>query len=294
MNLFLIFIFMVLALAFLLLGIFSIPKVSSKRLIPTREEDLGQMKKSRLNLLLSNILPFSQRLLAILKLDVKIKKQLEACHTQLTVAGFFNLKLLLISFLLIVAMAGLGKRDPAALAVCTILGYIIPDIWLNARIRRRKNAIISLLPETIDLLGLCVEAGLDFVASLKWIIDKTVSVNPLIEELAFLVEEVKWGKSRAQALKDMAKRLNITEINSFAQYLIQAERLGTPVTEAFKIISVDTREERFQRGQRLALQAPIKILIPLIFCMLPAIGIIIAGPIFLQFMQGGIMKTFGG
>ncbi len=91
----------------------------------------------------------------------------------------------------------------------------------------------------------------------------------------------------------MAHRLNIPEVSSFVQALAQAERMGTPVSETFAIISEDTRLQRFRRGERYALQAPIKILIPLIFCILPVIGIVIGGPIFLQFMQGGVFTGFG-
>jgi len=84
--------------------------------------------------------------------------------------------------------------------------------------------------------------------------------------------------------------LNVPEVSSFVQTLVQAERMGTPVSEAFTILSEDARLQRFHRGERIALQAPIKILIPLIFCILPVIGIVVGGPIFLQFMQGGVFE----
>ena len=114
----------------------------------------------------------------------------------------------------------------------------------------------------------------------------------MIEELSFVLEEIQWGKPRTQALKDMAKRLNIPEVNSFIQTLVQAERMGTPVAEAFGVLSEDARMQRFNRGERFAMKAPIKILIPLIFCILPVIGIIIGGPIFLQFAQGKMLQGF--
>jgi tight adherence protein C len=179
----------------------------------------------------------------------------------------------------------LGKLDPALLLVAIGIGYIIPDLFVNKQIAKRKNMIAKSLPETVDLLGLCVEAGLDFTSAVKWLIKKVPS-NPMIEELTFVLEEIEWGKPRVQALKDMSRRLNIPEVTSFTQALVQAERMGTPVSEAFSILSEDTRMQRFHRGERYALQAPIKILIPLIFCILPVIGIVIGGPIFLQFMQG--------
>jgi tight adherence protein C len=104
------------------------------------------------------------------------------------------------------------------------------------------------------------------------------------------LEEIKWGKPRAQALRDLAKRVEVTEVSSFVHLLIQAERMGTPVSEAFGIISEDTRLQRFREGERFAMKAPLKILIPLIFCILPVIGIIVAGPVLLTFMKGDLFK----
>ena len=164
---------------------------------------------------------------------------------------------------------------------------MLPEIYLKQKIAKRKELITRRLPETVDLLGLCIEAGLDFVSAVKWVVDKTPG-TAMTEELTFVIEEIRWGKPRIQALKDMSHRLNITEMSSFVQTIIQADRMGTPVAEAFAIISEDTRAQRFHRGQRIALQAPIKILLPLIFFIMPVIGIVIGGPILLQFMQGGL------
>jgi tight adherence protein C len=179
-----------------------------------------------------------------------------------------------------------GKVDPIIILIFIIIGYIIPDFYLKRRVARRKYLIARRLPETVDLLGLCIEAGLDFVNAVRWVIDRTPH-TPMTEELAFVVEEIKWGKPRVQALKDMSRRLDISEITSFVQTIIQAERMGTPVAEAFAMLSEDARAQRFHRGERTALQAPIKILLPLIFFIMPVIGIIVGGPILLTFMQGG-------
>ena len=234
---------------------------------------------------LSRIFPFTPNILRKLKLEAKLKNRLLAAHLRLTPQDFFNLKLILIVLLGILIFFVSGKLDPTLLLVAIGTGYIIPDLFVNKRIANRKNMIAKSLPETVDLLGLCVEAGLDFTSAVRWLIKKVAS-NPMIEELTFVLEEIQWGKPRIQALKDMSRRLNISEVTSFVQALVQAERMGTPVSEAFGILSEDTRMQRFHRGERYAMQAPIKILIPLIFCILPVIGIVIGGPIFLQFMQG--------
>lgn len=275
-----IYIVIIAAIGFILGGVFSSPRYRGIRL----PEAQAQVKKSSLPSFLSSIFPFSPALLKKLKLDIKLSRKLQAAHLRLSAPAFFNLKLLLIIFLSMLSYFALGKFEPGALALCLGLGYIIPGIWLNKKINQRKEMIVKILPETVDLLGLCVEAGLDFTMALKWVIEKTPH-NPLLEELTFVLEEIKWGQPRTKALRNMSIRLGIPEVSSFVQTLVLAERMGTPVAEAFNILSEDTRLQRFHRGERFAMRAPIKILIPLIFCILPVIAIIIGAPIFLQFMQ---------
>ncbi|MDD5130701.1 MAG: type II secretion system F family protein [Candidatus Omnitrophica bacterium] len=216
-----------------------------------------------------------------------LKKSLDNAHVRITPGGFFNLKILLCLLLGGMSVAFVGKPDPLLLIIFIAIGYVLPDFYLRRKVTQRKNLIVRRLPETVDLLGLCIEAGLDFVNAVKWVIERTPH-TPMTEELAFVVDEIKWGKPRIQALKDMARRLEISEMSSFVQTIIQAERMGTPVAEAFAILSEDARAQRFHRGERIALQAPIKILLPLIFFIMPVIGIVVGGPILLTFMQGGI------
>jgi tight adherence protein C len=231
---------------------------------------------------LSGVFP-TRALLEKIGLLARLKKNIDAAHISISPEGFFNLKIIIMVFLVIVSIVADGKFNPVFVSLALILGYVIPDLILKRKIAKRKYLITRGLPETVDLLGLCIEAGLDFVNAVKWVIDKTPP-SPMIEELAFVLEEIKWGKPRIQALKDMSRRLEIPEISSFVQTIIQAERMGTPVAEAFTILSEDSRAQRFHRGERIALQAPIKILVPLIFCILPVIGIVIGGPILLNFL----------
>jgi len=234
----------------------------------------------------SKILP-TGGLLNSLKMSARLKINLDAAHLHMSPAGFFNIKILLVILLVTISIFAANKADPLFIIIAVSIGYIIPEIILKRAIAKRRYLVARTLPETVDLLGLCIEAGLDFVSSARWVIDKTPK-TPMVEELSFVIEEVKWGKPRVQALKDMSRRLNIPEISSFVQTIIQADRMGTPIAEAFSILSEDSRAQRFHRGERTALQAPIKILIPLIFFIMPVIGIVIGGPILLQFMQGGL------
>ncbi len=258
--------------------------------VKLREENSSG--KTRINLLqpnkLASIFPFTRGFLERSGLDAKLKMKIDAAHVRLSAQAFFNIKLLLMLVGCALAVIVTQKFDPVVLLVILAAGYFIPDLYLKSKLSKRKKDIVRVLPETVDLLGLCIEAGLDFTNAVKWVIEKTPA-NSLMEELAFVLEEIKWGKPRIQALKDMSRRLDIPEISSFVQTIIQAERMGTPVAEAFTILSEDARAQRFHRGERIALQAPIKILLPLIFFIMPVIGIVIGGPILLEFMSGGLL-----
>jgi len=244
----------------------------------------ADMKRFKMRSFLSTVFPFNRRALEKIGLYKKIKDRLDAGHVALTPLEFFNFKILLIIGLFVATVIFMGKVEAWVVIGPIVVGYVAPDLWVSMKIRKRREIIIKRLPETVDLLGLCVEAGLDFTMAVRWLIEKT-SINPMVEEMRLVFEEIKWGKSRTQALKDMSRRLAIPEVSSFVQTLVQAERMGTPVSEAFMILSEDSRMRRFHRGERFALKAPLKILIPLVFCILPVIGIVIGGPILLQFMQ---------
>jgi len=267
--------------ALIILAISGVDFAGGRYKLPQGQEELKNIK---MHSFISSIFPFSRKLLDKSGMYNRLRYQLEVAHLNFSVVEFFNIQILSIIAFVVVAFLMLGKAYLWALPIAALLGYIVPAVWLRRKVNARKYAIVRVLPETVDLLGLCVEAGLDFTMAVKWVIEKT-SGNPMIDELRFVLEEIKWGKMRSQALKDMSRRLNIPEISSFTQTLIQAERMGTPVAEAFMILSEDTRLQRFHRGERFAMQAPIKILIPLIFCILPVIAIVVGGPILLQFMQ---------
>ncbi|MCK9431147.1 MAG: type II secretion system F family protein [Candidatus Omnitrophica bacterium] len=248
--------------------------------------DVSTVKFKKSGFDFSRILP-TQSFLDSTGLSARIKKNIDSAHLNISPVAFFNLKILLCITFALLTIIIFGKFEPLFMIIAVGIGYVVPDFYLKRKISKRKYLIARGLPETVDLLGLCIEAGLDFVNAVKWIIDKTPS-TPMTEELAFVLEEIKWGKPRIQSLKDMAHRLDIPELSSFVQTIIQAERMGTPVAEAFTILSEDTRSQRFHRGERVALQAPIKILLPLIFFIMPVIGIVIGGPILITFMQGGL------
>jgi len=283
----LIYILIILAIGLI---IWSLSLFRQARMVSRLPQSSAPVHSSKLQIILSRLLP-TQGLLEKIGLSAKIKRKIGAAHLNMAPAGFFNLKILLMLALAGLTPVAFGKADPIYILAAVVFGYFLPDLYLKQRIAKRKYQIVRRLPETVDLLGLCIEAGLDFSSAVRWVIDKTPP-SPINDEFGLVLEEIKWGKPRIQALKDMSSRLDIPEISSFVQTIVQAERMGTQVSEAFTILSEDVRMQRFHRGERIALQAPIKILLPLIFFIMPVIGIIIGGPIFLQFTQGKMIPGF--
>jgi len=161
---------------------------------------------------------------------------------------------------------------------------MIPEFWLKGRVKKIKNIIVKDLPDAIDLLGLCVNAGLDFMLSLKWVVEKSPP-SVMIEELNTILQEINVGKTRRDAIKDLATRYELPDLSTFARTLIQADKMGTSVTEALNILSEDMRLARYRRGEKLALKSPMKMLVPLLLFIFPVVGILVAGPILLDFME---------
>jgi len=273
---------------FIIISVFAILKSVLEPLLLKRELH-GRIpkpvegKQRRPFLLLSPFIIISKPIVEKLKLGESLRKTIGAAHLRIAPVELFAMKMVLVIIGLVAVRLFFGSIGIVKGIIAVLVGFLLPDLILKRMSKIRREAIVRILPEMVDLIGLCLEAGLDFTMSVKWIVEKTRS-NPLIEELTIVLEEIKWSKPRAQALKDMARRLNILELNSFVQSIVQAERMGTSVSQTFAIISEDTRMQRFQRGERIALKAPIKMLIPLLFCILPVIGIIIMGPVFLEFL----------
>ena len=236
---------------------------------------------------LSIFVPINNPILKLLRQEKPLGVKLSLAKWKISPSEFLSAKELVAVFLPLILYFIFNVKSGLWLSVAAIGGFFLPTLILKNKVKARKYSIERVLPETVDLLSLCVGAGLDFMSAVRWIINK-VKVNPLIEELIVVLKEINVGKPRLEALRDMGKRLNIPDVTSFVRTLVQADRMGTPVEETFKILSEDSRMRRFHRGERTAMKAPIKMLVPLIFCILPVIMIIVAGPILINFMTKGL------
>jgi len=171
---------------------------------------------------------------------------------------------------------------PMTFLGCIVAGFILPHFWLSIKVSKIKKELTKVMPDIIDLLNLCVNAGLDFMLALKWVVEKSEQ-SPFVQELRNLMQEISIGKSRRAALIALSQKYQVPDVSSFARTLIQADRMGTSIAQALDILSEDMRRRRFQRGEQQALKAPLKLLFPLLVFIFPVVLVIIAGPILLQF-----------
>jgi len=146
---------------------------SSRRVSAMRFKQSGLMEKAhKPHLDLSKLLP-TRDILERTGLLVKITRKIDSAHVNISPVAFFNLKIVIMFTFVFLSVIATGKIDPIFIVIALLVGYIVPEIYLKQKLTKRKNMISRRLPETVDLLGLCIEAGLDFVSAVKWVIDKT-------------------------------------------------------------------------------------------------------------------------
>jgi tight adherence protein C len=166
------------------------------------------------------------------------------------------------------------------------IGYLLPEFWLGSRIKARQKIILKMIPDTLDLLTISVRAGLGFDAALAKVVEKLP--GPLTDEFRRALAEVRVGKARRDALRDMIPRTNVQPLSNFIGAIIQAETLGVSISKVLQVQSEQLRIERRQRAEEQAARAPIKMLFPLVGCIFPALFIVILGPAIIS-----IIKTLG-
>lgn len=168
----------------------------------------------------------------------------------------------------------------------TAFGFFMPVIWLGSKIRSRQGEIVRALPDALDLLTICVEAGLGFDMAMTRLAEKWDDALAL--EFGRVIREIGLGKIRREALRAMADRMDVRDVSTFIAAVIQAEQLGVSMAKVLRIQSDQMRLRRRQRAEEKAHQAGIKMLIPMVFLIIPSLFIILLGPAILIFMESGI------
>ncbi|MFH1360151.1 MAG: type II secretion system F family protein [Candidatus Omnitrophota bacterium] len=260
------------------------------------DSEIQTRKKRKSPLIILKGISFINKPICAGLLGRRMAKDLLVGRVDFAPEEFLLIKEILIAIILFLVFPSIQSNPDMMffwVVLAFVLGYMAPEYWLKGKIKKIKNAVIKELPDTIDLLSLCVNAGLDFMLALKWVIEKSRKTI-LIDELNLIMQEINVGKSRRNALSDFSKKYDLPDVSTFARTLIQADRMGTSVAEALNILSEDMRLSRFRRGEQIALKAPLKMLIPLLLFIFPVVGVLVGGPIFLEFMKGNPLKQVAG
>jgi tight adherence protein C len=183
---------------------------------------------------------------------------------------------------LLLAVTGSFASALIFMPIFGALGFLVPDWVLTFKIRSRREAIRSDLPDALDLLAVSVEAGLGFDGAVTKLTEHMD--GPLVEEFALMLNEVRVGETRSVALRKMAERIDAMELSNFIRAVIQADQLGISLARILRVQAADTRLRRQAAAEEKAMKAPIKMLLPTVFFIFPSMFIVILGPALLNIM----------
>lgn len=169
------------------------------------------------------------------------------------------------------------------LLIFSLIGFYLPDLWLRIKIANRKDEIVRGFPDALDLMVVCAEAGMGLDAAIARVGEETKLTDPpLSKELRFLGLELRAGKSRYDALKSLAMRTGVDDIENFVTLVVQTDRFGTSVSKALRVQAESMRTKRSQRVEELAAKLPIKLIFPTILFIFPSLFLVLAGPALIQ------------
>jgi tight adherence protein C len=243
--------------------------------------------------------PFFKRYVTPIVQSFKNKKKIrEKYKRKLATAGltevltpedFYSFKLFLILGFPIVFLgvrAFLEEDWPLKYVfIVSIVGFFYPDIWVNSKKEMRQKEIIRSMPFAVDMLALSVEAGLDFVAAMAKVVEKA-RPSALTYEFELMMKEIKIGSSRAEALRNMAWRIDLIQISSFCATLIAADQVGASIGPILKSLSLEIRQKRSSDVEKAGATAATKILFPMITLIIPAVFLMVMAPLALEWVRG--------
>lgn len=201
-----------------------------------------------------------------------------------TVNHLFAVKFLFAVFIpMFLALLFALFRNPAFFVVAALIAFFLPDRMLRSSRQAREREIIRTLPGAVDVLSLSVEAGLEFLIALERLVKRGLA-GPLRDELTAVLNDIRLGTTRSDALRGMATRLEIPQMSSFVSTLVQADLLGASIGDVLKSQAQFLRTERFQRAEKAGGQATQKIIFPMLLFIFPAVLLVIIAPIVLKFI----------
>jgi len=195
----------------------------------------------------------------------------------------------------VVSPAPLGLGRSTLLLVCGAVGYYLPDIAVQWLISRRQTRLLHAFPDALDLLRVCVQAGLGLDAAIERVgRDMQITSALISEEFALTGLELRAGLSRSVALQHLSDRMGLQDIEALVAMLIQADRFGSSISESLSLYSEALRIKRRLAAEEAAAKLPVKLLIPLIFCIFPSLLMVLLGPVVISFQQHFHPQAVGG
>jgi tight adherence protein C len=203
--------------------------------------------------------------------------------------GIVGMSTLVMGVLVFALMGLVGASPIVAVGLSVVglaLGYLLPSLWLSSRVAARKKEITQAMPDMLDLLVIAVEAGLGFDGAVQRYTEK--ATNALSREFSRMIAEIRMGRGRRDALKEMVARTEVPDLNTFISAIIQADQLGVSISRVLSVQADQMRVVRRQRAEEMAAKAPLKMLFPMVFLIFPAMFIVILGPSAPELLGGGM------
>ncbi|MDP6490157.1 MAG: type II secretion system F family protein [Kiritimatiellia bacterium] len=266
----------------------------------------GRRQERRLPLIFRLLLPLAPNLAPVFD-TAAFAKMRDRLARKITAAGFEDLLTpteflalrvilpLLLGTIWCLLMVGVvphwhgpmgAKLGPLVYAMGPLWCVVYPGLWLQQALSERHRSIQRALPFTLDILTLSVEAGMDFMTALRRNTEQQ-KIDALNEELIRVVRLIQLGKTRREALRDLSGRVSLPDLRSVVNALVQADELGVSIGSILRIQSDQMRQRRFERAERLANEAPVKMLAPLMLFIFPSVFIVLLGPIMVRVIQQG-------
>jgi len=218
----------------------------------------------------------------------RVRKRLEQAGTRMEVGTFVAIKVAgtlagLLGTLVLARAAGFTREAWLVVVSAGVLGYYYPEFALSRRISRRKAAIQRALPDVLDLLCVCVEAGLGLDGAIEKVTEKFR--EPVRGEFGRYLKEIALGKTRTEAMRSLADRIGLDDMRTFVAAVVQADELGSSISRVLGIQAAAMRRKRRQRAEELAMQTPIKMLFPMVLFIFPVMFIILLGPLVVKYID---------
>lgn len=216
-----------------------------------------------------------------------VEKQLRLAGLSISPENFlFYKKAIMVLIVVVMAFIAAITKIPLLVLVGLLIALLLPNMYLNGKVKNYQEGIRDQLPDAMDLLSVCIESGLSFDASLLKVSERMK--GPFIDELLKLYRQIQMGVPRSDALRNMANSSEIPELKTFIAALAQATQLGIPMNNIMKVQSDTLRETRMQMAREKGQKAPVKMLLPMVGLIFPVLFIVILGPVVINIMNMGL------